>query len=91
MSVSIYSTEYTHYIFLQHRLQPLYVHIIVSFQEFSLQDYNDIVGGWKDKIKRTAAGDQRWGVFYAEKPANWDLIWPFLSANILESVRSVLP
>lgn len=40
------------------------------FQEFSREDYDDIVGGWKDKLVRTAAGDQRWGVFYAEKPGN---------------------
>lgn len=40
------------------------------FQEFSQKDYDDIVGGWKDKLVRTATGDQRWGVFYAEKPGN---------------------
>lgn len=39
-------------------------------KEFSQKDYDDIVGGWKDKLVRTATGDQRWGVFYAEKPGN---------------------
>lgn len=39
-------------------------------KEFSQKDYDDIVGGWKDKLVRTAAGDQRWGVFYAEKLGN---------------------
>ncbi len=37
-------------------------------QEFSEKDYSDIVNGWKDKIKRMGSdGNQRWGLFYAEK------------------------
>ncbi|KAL4234230.1 hypothetical protein ACF0H5_005881 [Mactra antiquata] len=34
-------------------------------QEFSQEDFDAIVNGWKDKLGRTK--DQRWGVFYAEK------------------------
>ncbi|PWA67223.1 O-acyltransferase, WSD1 domain-containing protein [Artemisia annua] len=30
-------------------------------------DYNDIVGGWKAKLVRVGSGEQRWGLFYAEK------------------------
>ena len=36
-------------------------------QEFSREDYDAIVDGWKDKLERCAAGDQRWGLFTAEK------------------------
>ncbi|MCD7452158.1 hypothetical protein HAX54_015270 [Datura stramonium] len=40
----------------------------VSFiQEFSEQDYNDIVGGWKAKLIRSSSGEQRWGLFFAKK------------------------
>lgn len=34
-------------------------------QEFSQEDFDYIVNGWKDKLNRTT--DQRWGVFYGEK------------------------
>ncbi|KAK7505822.1 hypothetical protein BaRGS_00003093 [Batillaria attramentaria] len=37
-------------------------------QEFCEEDYNYIVNGWKDKLVRVGEGDQRWGLFYAEKP-----------------------
>ncbi|KAF3650361.1 Phosphoethanolamine N-methyltransferase [Capsicum annuum] len=36
-------------------------------QEFSEQDYNDIVGGWKAKLVRSSSGEQRWGLFIAKK------------------------
>ncbi|XP_076449925.1 uncharacterized protein LOC143286185 isoform X2 [Babylonia areolata] len=36
-------------------------------QEFSEEDYNYIIDGWKAKIERVGEGDQRWGLFYAEK------------------------
>lgn len=36
-------------------------------REFSESDYNEIVDGWNEKIKRVAKGDQKWGVVYAEK------------------------
>ncbi|RZC61268.1 hypothetical protein C5167_023026, partial [Papaver somniferum] len=35
--------------------------------DFSEEDYNDIVGGWNAKLVRTAAGEQRWGLFIAKK------------------------
>ncbi|KAF5767529.1 putative phosphoethanolamine N-methyltransferase [Helianthus annuus] len=36
-------------------------------REFTEEDYNDIVGGWKAKLVRTGSGEQRWGLFFAEK------------------------
>ena len=36
-------------------------------QEFSAEDYNDIMGGWQDKVERCADGDQAWGTFLAVK------------------------
>ncbi|XAR68398.1 Phosphoethanolamine N-methyltransferase [Bertholletia excelsa] len=35
--------------------------------DFSEKDYDDIVGGWKAKLVRSSAGEQRWGLFIAEK------------------------
>ncbi|XP_060205454.1 phosphoethanolamine N-methyltransferase 2-like isoform X1 [Lycium barbarum] len=35
--------------------------------EFSEQDYNEIVGGWKSKLVRSSSGEQRWGLFIAKK------------------------
>ncbi|KAH9621395.1 hypothetical protein KSS87_004202 [Heliosperma pusillum] len=35
--------------------------------DFSEYDYEDIVGGWKAKLARTASGEQRWGLFIAQK------------------------
>lgn len=38
-------------------------------KDFSEKDYLDIVNGWQDKLKRVGKqGNQRWGLFYAEKP-----------------------
>lgn len=34
-------------------------------QEFSQENYDHLIQGWHDKLRRTE--DQRWGVFYAEK------------------------
>ncbi|KAK2975455.1 hypothetical protein RJ640_007801 [Escallonia rubra] len=31
------------------------------------EDYNDIVGGWKAKLIRSSSGEQRWGLFFAQK------------------------
>ena len=42
--------------------------IVYILQEFSESDYDAIVDGWKDKQVRCGQGDQRWGLFYAEKP-----------------------
>ncbi|KAF9671313.1 hypothetical protein SADUNF_Sadunf12G0034400 [Salix dunnii] len=36
-------------------------------QDFSEEDYNDIVGGWKAKLIRSSSGEQRWGLFIAKK------------------------
>ncbi|XP_029467405.1 phosphomethylethanolamine N-methyltransferase-like isoform X2 [Rhinatrema bivittatum] len=37
-------------------------------QAFSEEDFVYIVEGWKEKLHRCKLGDQRWGLFYAEKP-----------------------
>lgn len=36
-------------------------------KETSEQDFDDIVNGWKAKLVRCGEGDQKWGLFYAEK------------------------
>ncbi|GLT65262.1 hypothetical protein SLA2020_377010 [Shorea laevis] len=36
-------------------------------QDFSEEDYNDIVGGWKAKLVRSSSGEQRWGLSFAKK------------------------
>ncbi|CAO2827093.1 unnamed protein product [Amaranthus hypochondriacus] len=35
--------------------------------DFSKEDYNDIVSGWKAKLTRSSVGEQRWGLFIALK------------------------
>ncbi|GAB4845305.1 hypothetical protein Ancab_038714 [Ancistrocladus abbreviatus] len=35
--------------------------------DFSEEDYNDIVGGWKAKLVRSSSGEQCWGLFIAKK------------------------
>ena len=37
-------------------------------EEFSEKDFNYIVNGWNDKVKRVSDGDQVWGYFLAKKP-----------------------
>ncbi len=37
-------------------------------KEFSQKDFDYIVTGWNDKIKRCTDGDQAWGYFVAKKP-----------------------
>lgn len=37
-------------------------------QEFSEEDYQTLVSGWKDKITRARVGEQKWGIFFAKKP-----------------------
>lgn len=37
--------------------------------DFSEDDYSVVAGGWGDKLERVAAGEQRWGLFRAVKPA----------------------
>ncbi|RVX18091.1 Phosphoethanolamine N-methyltransferase [Vitis vinifera] len=36
-------------------------------QDFSEDDYNEIVDGWKAKLMRSSSGEQRWGLFIAKK------------------------
>lgn len=36
-------------------------------QDFSTEDYNEIVDGWKAKLVRSSTGEQRWGLFIAKK------------------------
>ncbi|XP_075516828.1 phosphoethanolamine N-methyltransferase 1-like [Primulina tabacum] len=35
--------------------------------DFSEEDYNEIVGGWKAKLVRSSSGEQMWGLFIAKK------------------------
>ncbi|XP_039812589.1 phosphoethanolamine N-methyltransferase 1-like [Panicum virgatum] len=35
--------------------------------DFSQGDYDDIVNGWKAKLQRSSAGEQRWGLFIASQ------------------------
>lgn len=35
--------------------------------DFTQEDYDDIVNGWKAKLQRSSAGEQRWGLFIATK------------------------
>jgi phosphoethanolamine N-methyltransferase len=35
--------------------------------DFSKEDYDDIVGGWKSKLERCASDEQKWGLFIANK------------------------
>ncbi|XP_010274723.1 PREDICTED: phosphomethylethanolamine N-methyltransferase-like [Nelumbo nucifera] len=35
--------------------------------DFSEEDYDEIVGGWKAKLVRSSSGEQRWGLFIAKK------------------------
>lgn len=43
---------------------------LLSSQEFDEAGYKYIVDGWKEKLGRVEMGDQRWGLFYAEKPSS---------------------
>ncbi|CAK7349592.1 unnamed protein product [Dovyalis caffra] len=36
-------------------------------RDFSEEDYNDIIDGWKAKLIRSSSGEQRWGLFIAKK------------------------
>ncbi|KAL2461789.1 Phosphoethanolamine N-methyltransferase 1 [Abeliophyllum distichum] len=36
-------------------------------QDFSEDDYNEIIGGWKAKLVRSTSGEQTWGLFIAKK------------------------
>ncbi|XP_018590166.2 phosphoethanolamine methyltransferase [Scleropages formosus] len=36
-------------------------------EEFSEEEYNAVVTGWREKLQRCEKGEQRWGLFYAER------------------------
>ncbi|GAB2270235.1 hypothetical protein Dimus_005139 [Dionaea muscipula] len=36
-------------------------------RDFSEEDYDEIVGGWKAKLARSSSGEQKWGLFIAKK------------------------
>jgi phosphoethanolamine N-methyltransferase len=40
---------------------------LLIFKEFSLEDYNYLIDGWKAKLVRCNQGYQKWGKFYCEK------------------------
>ena len=44
-------------------------YVLYTWQSFPLSDYDDIYNGWKDKLVRVGdgTGEQRWGLFTAEK------------------------
>ena len=42
--------------------------VLCLLQEFSQTDYDELISGWNNKVHRCALGDQKWGLFYAEKP-----------------------
>jgi phosphoethanolamine N-methyltransferase len=37
------------------------------FLIYHQEDYDDIVNGWSAKLKRSSAGEQKWGLFIATK------------------------
>ena len=52
---------------LVYRIKHNSIPIFVTLQEFDEEGYKYIVDGWKVKLGRVEQGDQRWGLFYAEK------------------------
>jgi len=47
------------------RIKPMREEFVA---EFSQEDYDYLVNGWKSKMARCRQGDQRWGLFIAKKP-----------------------
>jgi phosphoethanolamine N-methyltransferase len=41
--------------------------LTLKFTYIFQEDYDDIVNGWKAKLQRSSAGEQRWGLFIATK------------------------
>ena len=41
--------------------------LLICMQEISADECRSLVQGWKDKLANCAAGDHRWGLFYATK------------------------
>lgn len=52
---------------LQRELDAIEKDKDVFVHDFSEEDYNDIVEGWKAKLVRSSSGEQRWGLFIAKK------------------------
>ncbi|KAJ8255283.1 hypothetical protein GJAV_G00203130 [Gymnothorax javanicus] len=52
---------------IQMELQKMEAITEEFMKEFSEEDYNAIVTGWREKLQRSLQGDQRWGLFYAER------------------------
>ena len=50
---------------------PFLIHhiwfLIHPFMIYHQEDYDDIVNGWSAKLKRSSAGEQKWGLFIATK------------------------
>ncbi|XP_072106964.1 uncharacterized protein [Mobula birostris] len=55
---------------LEVELRDLEENKTAFLQDFAEDDYCYIVRGWQAKMSRCEAGDQRWGLFYAEKPGD---------------------
>ncbi|CAL9146762.1 phosphoethanolamine N-methyltransferase [Musa acuminata AAA Group] len=52
---------------LQRELDAVEMDKEVFIRDFSQEDYDEIVNGWKAKLKRSSVGEQRWGLFIAQK------------------------
>ncbi|KAJ3670686.1 hypothetical protein LUZ60_008112 [Juncus effusus] len=52
---------------LQRELDEVEKNKDAFIQDFSEEDYDAIVNGWKAKLKRSSAGEQCWGLFIATK------------------------
>ncbi|CAN8288508.1 unnamed protein product [Cochlearia groenlandica] len=52
---------------LRHELERVEKEKEDFVKDFSEEDYNDIVGGWKAKLERCTSGEQKWGLFIANK------------------------
>ncbi|KAK6925370.1 hypothetical protein RJ641_009696, partial [Dillenia turbinata] len=52
---------------LEKELKTVEVNKQEFVRDFSEEDYNDIVDGWKAKLGRSTSGEQKWGLFIAKK------------------------
>lgn len=52
---------------LQRELDSVEKHRKEFICDFSQEDYDEIVDGWKAKLRRSKMGEQRWGLFLAKK------------------------
>ncbi|PKU61896.1 phosphomethylethanolamine N-methyltransferase [Dendrobium catenatum] len=52
---------------LQRELDAVEKNMEEFIRDFSKEDYDEIVDGWKAKLKRSKTGEQRWGLFIAKK------------------------